>query len=219
MKIKLFKTRDGSSTLYVPDLNEYYHSIHGAIQESMHVFINAGLKQFTQEQLSIFEMGFGTGLNCILSYLYSDAQHINYTAIEKYPLASTIIDSLAYTEKLNLNNTQTEFFRQIHEVPWNESIILNKKLKLTKIKEDIKRYKHQDSYDLIYFDAFAPFAQPDLWTTDVFSVLYSQLHKNGILVTYCAKGEVRRNMQKVGFNVERLPGPPGKREMLRAKKI
>lgn len=218
MKREIRFTEDGSTTLYIPEMNENYHSIHGAIQESMHVFIQSGLYQKqSMEEIRIFEMGFGTGLNCFLSFLHSGKSRIWYTALEKYPLEQKLIEQLNFTEKIIKNNSIQDFFNSIHSIDWNNlPINVYESFSLQKCKGDILDYSTDKKFDLIYYDAFAPQFQPELWTQQVFRKMYSFLNPNGILVTYCAKGEVRRNMLKSGFQVERISGPPGKREMLRA---
>jgi tRNA U34 5-methylaminomethyl-2-thiouridine-forming methyltransferase MnmC len=218
LKREIRITDDGSTTLYVHDMNENYHSIHGAIQESMHVFIQSGLLQLTDKQdISIFEMGFGTGLNCFLTLLHAGKTNVQYTALEKYPLEDEIIKKLNYYEILRNIGSNEHLFHSVHSAPWNNiAIQINDKFFLQKCKEDLLDFTTDKTFDLIYFDAFAPQFQPELWTEDIFQKMFEFLGQNGILVTYCAKGQVRRNMIKSGFCVEKISGPPGKREMLRA---
>lgn len=218
MKREIRITEDGSTTLYVPEMNENYHSTHGAIQESMHVFIQSGLFQLVeQEELKIFEMGFGTGLNCFLTLLHAGKAKVQYVALEKYPLEEELIQQLNYHEVLKVDKLENHLYNTIQSASWNNtSIDMNKNFSLQKCKGDLLSYNSDKKFDLIYFDAFAPQFQPELWTVKVFKKMYESLHQNGILVTYCAKGEVRRNMINSGFHVERIAGPPGKREMLRA---
>jgi tRNA U34 5-methylaminomethyl-2-thiouridine-forming methyltransferase MnmC len=216
LKREIRITEDGSSTIFLPELNENYHSIHGAIQESMHVFIEAGLKQIPKKELSVFEVGFGTGLNCFLSFLYAEGKKIAYHAIEKFPVEDSLLSGLNYTNAFN--DEALSIFNEIHKIPWNAEVSITTDFSLLKIVGDINSYLPKSSYNLIYFDAFAPEVQPELWTLEVFQKMYAMLIPDGILVTYCAKGEVRRTMQSCGFSVERIPGPPGKREMLRARK-
>lgn len=207
-------TADGTVTLHVAHLNENYHSLNGAMQESMHVFIRNGLNFFpTMQPLSVFEVGFGTGLNCLLTKILSTAP-IVYHAIEIKPLPDSIIEKLNYAE----NPSDKNQFELIHAISWNEEKELSNNFKLKKIKGDLISFQPESKYDLIYFDAFSPVAQPEMWTKDIFSKMYSMLNPGGILVTYCAKGEVKRFMKEVGFEIEGLPGPPGKREMTRGKK-
>jgi len=213
------KTRDGSYTLYISDLNETYHSRFGAVQESQHVFIKSGLEFIKNKNLNILEIGFGTGLNVLLSVIYQQNNNypkkIFFDSIEKYPLTFKLVQDLNYTSDIK----QSKWFETIHNCHWNDYCeILKDKFYLRKINMDLLDFNPDKKYDLIYFDAFAPDKQPEMWTKDVFTKLYENMNKNGVLVTYSAKGSVRRTMQSVGFEVERIPGPPGKREMLRAIK-
>lgn len=219
MIVQTVATIDGTVTLYVPALNEHYHSVHGAMQESMHVFIRAGLLEAakTKKELQIFEMGFGTGLNALLTWRWAqmNALNIHYTSVEKFPLEKTVIDSLNYAEK-----DETVFFEQIHSAEWNIQSVIAGNFNLQKKLGDISEINFpQKSFDVIYFDAFAPRVQPELWTDEIFGKMFSLLNPAGILVTYCAKGEVKRSMKRAGFEVETLAGPPGKREMTRGRKI
>lgn len=216
MRREISITEDGSATIFVPELNEHYHSVHGAVQESKHVFIQMGFKALRGSNIRIFEFGFGTGLNSLLTLLAEPAKKIIYHAMELYPLKWSYVKGLGYTQFLNLTNDQEAAFKQIHEEKWGEETLITKNFSLKKINASILDYSFTEKYDLIYFDAFAPAVQPDLWSVKVFSKLYHAMEINGRLVTYCAKGEVRRNLQNVGFNVERMKGPPGKREMIRA---
>lgn len=215
---KIVATKDGSQTLYIPELNEHYHSANGAIQESMHVFINAGLNQFDGlDDINILEIGFGTGLNALLT-LKNAKLKTYYHTIEKYPLKSNEIDALKYTKTNEELEGLENVFNLIHASDWQKSVNILPDFTLFKENIALKNFNPETKFNLIYFDAFAPDIQPDLWGIDVFEKMFNCLKPAGILVTYCAKGQVRRNMQAVGFKVERLPGPPGKREMLRAIK-
>ncbi len=206
---------DNSPTLYLPELDEHYHSVYGAKSESEHVFIRAGLKQIHKPNIKILEIGFGTGLNALLSYLTarSDKIKLCYTGIEKYPLSPDIIEDLL-TEDI----PEKELFRQLHESPFDAKNTLSDFFSLTKIKTDLKDFKPSKIYDLIYFDAFAPDKQPELWTTEIFKRLFKACEKGGILVTYSAKGSVKQALRDAGFFVKRLPGPQGKRHMVQAIK-
>jgi len=212
-------TRDGSSTLYVERFDEHYHSTHGALQESLHVFIRNGLayKLQTQSSISILEVGFGTGLNALLTYLYSENAHIRYTGIEAYPLSSDQLAWLNYPDVLKQEGVQ-EIFHQLHQLPWNKNHQMDLHFELTKYNILLEDYQPEIRFDLIYFDAFAPDSQPELWTLEIFRQMYRCCEQEGALVTYSAKGDVRRAMVSAGFQVEKLPGPPGKREMMRALK-
>ena len=217
--MKLEQTADGSYTLYVPELDEHYHSIKGALTESQHIFIDMGLKHSSVNSPKILEIGLGTGLNCILTLLEAEEsqRHIHYTGIERYPLNEEIIRKLDYPSIIG--NKHEEKYLAIHQTPWEEDIHLSPWFTLHKIEGDFTHYTFENKYDIIYFDAFAPEKQPEMWEQSLFDNLYNVLNEGGILTTYCAKGIVRRMLQTAGFKVERLPGPPGgKREILRATK-
>ncbi len=219
---KIINTSDGSQTVQIPELNVTYHSIHGAVQESMHVFIEAGLRFKLQEAslktIFVFEMGFGTGLNALLTAL--EAQKVGtpvyYTAIELYPLTESEFSQLNYK---NIGNEADALFQKIHDCKWNEDVRISEYFTLKKVNTNLLNFSTGQLYDLIYYDAFAPSAQPELWSQVVFEKLHAILTDNGVLVTYCAKGDVRRAMLSAGFTVKKMPGPPGKREMLRAIKL
>lgn len=215
----LKRTADGTDTLFSAEMMETYHSVNGAAQESRHVFIEAGLQQIKQDAIKIFEVGFGTGLNALLTWEVAHQNHleIEYDAIEAFPISATIIETINYRELLH--EIIPDAFLKIHETGWNQQIELETKcFALKKIHANFTEYEFIKKYDLIYFDAFAPDKQPEMWEENLFQKIYNALNENGILVTYCAKGEVRRRLQRCGFTVERIPGPPGKREMLRASK-
>lgn len=212
------QTEDGSATLYVPELNEHYHSVKGARTESQHIFIDMGLKASAAPCPHILEAGFGTGLNALLTLQEAErtGRPVRYTGIELYPLAWTEVEALHYSDDPRL--------RLLHEAPWEEEVCLTPTFRLLKLRRDLTSWQADDERpplrcDVVYFDAFAPEKQPALWTPAVFRNLYRYLTPGGILTTYCAKGAVRRLMQDIGFRMERLPGPPGgKREILRATK-
>ncbi|MDE3236921.1 MAG: tRNA (5-methylaminomethyl-2-thiouridine)(34)-methyltransferase MnmD [Bacteroidota bacterium] len=218
MKRELQLTFDGSHTIFIPSSGVTYHSKHGAIQESLHVFIEAGLMPVMQHQkeIHVFEMGFGTGLNTLLTLQAATKQQkkVEYTAVELYPLTKEEYEALNYGATLQLQNE----LEQIHTIPWERMEKINPFFSLYKTQTALQNFHSTQLFDVIYYDAFAPSAQPELWTKDIFSQLFSLLKDNGLLVTYCSKGEVRRAMQAVGFNVSKLPGAPGKREMLKAIK-
>jgi len=211
-------TTDGSKTLFVPELNEHYHSTFGAVQESMHVFINAGLKQINKTEIRIFEMGFGTGLNVLLTYLYSKEFQIEYHSMELFPVDVELAMGMGFEDFLQLSPKDIEKFRLMHTCTWNIGSEITPGFNLKKINASFKESKIENGYDLIYYDAFAPSVQPELWTYELFDKLYQSMNSDAVLVTYCAKGDVRRAMQLCGFIVERIPGPPGKLHMLRAVK-
>lgn len=219
MKRRIITTSDGSKTIHLEDWNEQYHSKHGAIQEAYHVFIEHGLNRFHNQDVSLLEIGFGTGLNALISLIEAKkiGLRLNYVGVEAYPVTEKEIKGLNYIESLEVKNFK-DTFSLMHSSDWNKSIEIDSHFKLTKQKKDFSAICDIDLFNLIYFDAFGARVQPELWTVSVFQRMYTALKSNGILVTYSAKGSVRRAMQEVGFVVERLPGPPGKREMLRAIK-
>lgn len=219
MERKIIITEDGSSTIHLPEWDEHYHSVHGAIQEAKHVFIKSGLSLFSERELSILEIGFGTGLNSFITFLEAKKLNliVDYVGIEAYPIVSEEIEKLNYVSELDAIEF-TEVFAEMHQQEWEVKNKISTSFSLTKRNQFFTEINDQNKFNLIYFDAFGAQVQPELWTEDIFKLMYSALKKEGILVTYSAKGSVRRAMQSVGFTVERLPGPPGKREMLRGKK-
>lgn len=217
--MEIEKTADGSYTLFVPELDEHYHSVKGALTESEHIFINMGLKHSSATTPRILEIGFGTGLNAFLTSLEAqkEKRNIFYTTIEKYPLDMETIKRLDYPELIAPE--ESELFYSIHSVAWNSPQTVSEYFTIEKVEGDFTEYHFKKGYDIIYFDAFAPEKQPEMWSQELFDNLYEVLNDNGILTTYCAKGVVRRMLQKAGFTVERLAGPPGgKREILRGIK-
>jgi tRNA U34 5-methylaminomethyl-2-thiouridine-forming methyltransferase MnmC len=216
---QIITTSDGSHTIYVPELDEHYHSVHGAAQESTIIFIKSGFDFCKADPISILEVGFGTGLNALLTAIKSieGKRVVNYTSIENHPLDNKIISFLNYPEFAGENGR--EIFHLIHSSPWNTSVNICKNFNLHKIEADFTEKPLSGKYDLIYFDAFGPDKQPEMWTRGMFSEISAVTNKKGILVTYSAKGEVKRNLKECGFEVTLLPGPPGKRQMIRAVKI
>lgn len=220
MERKIIKTSDGSSSVYLPEWDENYHSKHGAIQEAYHVFIKNGLDLFEDgSRLSILEMGYGTGLNCFISYLEAVKRKVkvDYIGLEGYPLDVDIIKNLNHLEQLHAEEA-TEVYSRIISSKWGKKVEIDQSFKLTKLEIMFEDFEEHQIANLIYFDAFGARVQPELWTETMFKKMYEALVGGGVLVTYAAKGSVRRAMQAVGFEVERLPGPPGKREMLRGRK-
>lgn len=220
MKREIKITADGSTTIHLPDWDESYHSTHGAIQEAKHVFIKHGFDTQSKEDLAILEIGFGTGLNCFITYLENLKKNttISYIGVEAYPVTNIELQSLNYISELKAEQ-ERQVFEKIHAVDWGKEERIAKNFSLVKRQEFFKDIDDKNTFDIIYFDAFGPRHQPELWTETIFKKMLEALKPAGILVTYSAKGAVRRAMQEVGFAVERLPGPPGKREMLRAKKV
>lgn len=216
MQHSLIITSDGSHTIYVPELDEHYHSVHGAIQESQHIFINNGLKYLTGRHINIFEVGFGTGLNALLTAIESreTGKIINYTSIEKFPLDLYMVENLNYSSLAG----GEDIFSRLHSAPWNLRTTLFGNFTLEKIQGDILQYSPEGNYDLIYFDAFGPDKQPEMWDIGIFSKIAEVTQRGGVLVTYSAKGQVKRDLRSCGFEVQLLPGPPGKRQVIRAVK-
>lgn len=217
--MELERTADGSYTLYVPELDEHYHSVKGALTESQHIFIEMGLKHSSAPEPRILEIGLGTGLNAFLTLIAAEEMQrkVHYTGIERYPLAEETLRQLDYPGIIGKKHE--EDYYAIHQAPWEKETNLSPWFTLHKIEGDFTRHTFQKGYDIIYFDAFAPEKQPEMWEQALFNTLYNVLNEGGILTTYCAKGIVRRMLQTAGFTVERLPGPPGgKREILRATK-
>lgn len=203
----------------MPEWNEQYHSKHGAIQEAKHVFIKNGLDLFQNGKVNLLEIGFGTGLNAFITFLEAQKRNleIEYTGVEAYPVALEEVKELNYVELLE-ENEQADFFDKMHAVAWESRVEISEKFSLLKREQFFKDINDEAAFNLIYFDAFGARVQPELWSEEIFVSMYKALKPEGVLVTYSAKGSVRRAMQAVGFEVERLPGPPGKREMLRAIK-
>jgi len=220
MQRKLILTGDGSHTISMPELNVAYHSIHGAIQESKHVFIEAGLKSLLPVEgtaLNVFEMGFGTGLNALLTIIESERlqRKIYYETVEQFPVGNGEVRSLNYCEQLDREDLQP-IFEQLHSCEWEKKVNITENFGFNKSRTNLLNLETSETFELIYFDAFAPNVQPELWTNEIFEKMFAMLEPGGILVTYCSKGDVRRAMQAAGFIVEKLPGPRGKREMTRA---
>lgn len=214
---KLILTEDGSHTIYIPDLKESYHSVKGAIKESRHVFIEAGFMQVPGDIVNIFELGFGTGLNALLTYDIAkrSKRKVVYHTVEKYPLSEIHVRDLNYPNQLGKDTG--DIFLRLHEIPWEKEVEISDFFVLKKINADFKKYNFTSSYNLVYFDAFAPEVQPDMWQKGIFGKIFQSMRPGGILTTYSSKGAVRRTMKSVGFIVEKLPGPPGKWEMVRAR--
>lgn len=220
MKREIIQTLDGSTTIHLQEWDECYHSKHGAIQEAQHVFIKNGLSLFENQSVSILEIGFGTGLNAFITFLESKKMHqnIDYVGVEGYPVSADEVLSMNYVTELNAEN-ESSIFERMHESDWGEKIVLRDDFYLTKRKQFFDEIDDLEKFDLIYFDAFGYRVQPELWSTAIFKKMYDALKPKGKLVTYAARGVVKRSMVEVGFTVEKLQGPPGKREMFRASKI
>jgi tRNA U34 5-methylaminomethyl-2-thiouridine-forming methyltransferase MnmC len=219
LKREIIKTKDGSHTIFMPEWNESYHSKNGAIQEAKHVFIQTGLSLFKDKEVTIMEIGFGTGLNAFITFLESKLvnQKINYVGVEAYPVDLKEIEMLNYIEELNANSDEL-VFNSMHTSKWEEKFEVSSIFNLTKRKQFFQDIKDIDTFDLVYFDAFGFALQPELWSEEIFQTMYKAMKNNSILVTYACRTPIRKAMLTAGFKVEKLPGAPGKREMLRATK-
>jgi tRNA U34 5-methylaminomethyl-2-thiouridine-forming methyltransferase MnmC len=221
--IQLIKTDDGSSSLLNLALQETYHSRHGAIQESTHVFIKNGLQFFTKKNhvpVSVFEVGFGTGLNALLSLMFSEQNKINveYTSLEPFPIEWEIARLLNYSGQLT--NNLDQYFAPLHQSPWSDKVKISEYFWLRKEKIALQDFNLlHDQFEVIFFDAFAPSKQPEMWALPIMKKIVDALKTGGLMVTYCAKGQLKRDLKSLGMKVESLPGPPGKREMIRAMKL
>ncbi len=220
MKREIIKTEDGSTTIHLPDWNESYHSKHGAIQEAYHVFIKNGLSLFNGKSVAVLEIGFGTGLNAFITYLEAKKtnQDVDYVGVEAYPVQVEEALQMNYISELNASD-ESEIFNLLHQSSWEEKQLISDNFSLIKRKQLFQDITDENAFDLIYFDAFGFRVQPELWSLEIFQKMYNSLKKNGVIVTYACRGSIKRAMIECGFNVEKLPGAPGKREMLRATKI
>jgi len=206
-------TADGSPTLFLPEMDEHYHSVHGAVQESRHVYIEAGFNQCFKNPVHVLELGMGAGLNVLLTAMEAERRgvQVRYTALEKYPLPEEIVGKLHYFAEKN------EWFQKIHSMEWEKAATLTPFFTLQKICTDFRDFSFSEKYDVVYYDAFAPDKQAEVWSQELFDHLFRAMHPAGFLTTYCAKGHIRRMMQQAGFVVERIAGAAGKREMLRGR--
>lgn len=219
--MEIQKTKDGSHTLVSKKFGELYHSHNGSIQEAVHIFIQYGLAEFSKEKISVFEMGFGSGLNAILSYYYAQKKNIqiNYTTIEAFPIDIETSKILNYNQFIKEPNFDKDF-NQIHLAAWNKEIKISKYFSINKIENKIENLAIENlkKVDIIFYDAFAPSAQANLWEKEVLTKMFNLLKPEGFLITYCAKGVFKRTLKEIGFRIEALPGPIGKREITRAWK-
>ena len=225
MKKEIIVTADGSDSIFIPDMDVTYHSSHGAIQESMHVFIEAGLRYISTDKkkpgtISLLEMGLGTGLNALLTLAEAGKkqQKIYYETIELYPLDANIFTSLNYCEQLGRPDLQP-LFELIHTCNWDTTIAITPYFDFKKKQINLEEFSTNQLFNIVYFDAFSPEKQPSLWTVDVFKKLYGIMQADALLTTYCSKSIVRKAMTEAGLKVEKIPGPPHKREMVRALKL
>ena len=217
--LKIISTSDGSNTLYVPELDEHYHSTFGAVRESKHVFIEAGYKSVACNPVKIFELGFGTGLNALLTLLESinDKRLVDYVSVEKYPLPESVYKKLNYSTLFPGN--EGSYFDLLHECRWGIPCSISNNFSLLKIEHDLREADIEMIFDIVYYDAFAPDKQPEMWSYDVLSKVTSLIKPEGVFVTYSAKGQLKRDLRKLGFSVKNPEGPPGKRHITRAVKI
>lgn len=218
-KIELRQTADGSNTLYLPELDETYHSNHGAVQEALHVFIEYGLTFVAEDKksISVFEMGFGTGLNALLTAQWAEKHQrkMEYIGIELHPISEEIWRQMDYVQE----KSEVELYAKIMSAAWEDHQEINPYFQLKKIEKDVLQLERQEQVDLVYYDAFGPRAQSEMWEIPVLTKMYELLKPGGVFVTYCAQGQMKRNLKSLGFELTELPGPPGKRVMTRATKI
>lgn len=215
MKRELRETADGSMTIYLAEMDEHYHSYHGALQEAIHVFIENGIQRFPKKDtISVFELGLGTGLNALLTALWAteNNQKVNYFGLEAFPVEAELNIQMNY-QNLISNDLATEYFTKIIEADWEKSIVISDKFQIQKVEETIQNLSITNQFDVIFFDAFGPRAQEEMWEISVLQKTVQLLNSGGLFVTYCAKGQLKRDLKVLGLKVEALPGPPGKREM------
>jgi len=222
-QLKLIITDDGSSSIFVPEIGEHYHSTFGALQESEHVYITTGFHSLpdTLTSIHILEVGFGSGLNALLTYYEAEKKQLKiyYTGIEAFPLPKDIYQKINYPELLNKASCQ-KVFLSLHDSAWDEPQNISDDFMLFKVYAKLQEFEFENnSFDLVYFDAFSPESQPEMWSFEIFEKIYKAMKSDGLLVTYCVKGIVKQRLRKAGFSIEKLPGPTGKREILRARKI
>jgi tRNA U34 5-methylaminomethyl-2-thiouridine-forming methyltransferase MnmC len=220
VKRQFIKTADGSTSIYLEEMDEHYHSIHGAIAESNHIFIENGLlSKAGNNEISVFEVGMGTGLNVMTTLKAAEENNlnVNYKTVEAFPIKLSELGNINFSDLLSMENS---IFLKLHAVPWEEENNLTERFKLTKFESKLDGLRLDEAqFDVVYFDAFAPEKQEEMWSESIFTKLFKALKPEGILVTYCVKGSIRRRLQSVGFTVEKLKGPEGgKREMCRARK-
>ena len=219
MEKRIIQTGDGSKSIELMGLEETYHSRHGAWQESQHVFIQQGLTHFSGNVIKVLEMGFGTGLNAIQALLFAEQKNLflEYSSLEAFPIEEGIWKELDY-ESLLPERRHGDYWRKMHQIKAENWENMGDHCRFIKYHRDIRNFLPADAPDVVFYDAFGPRVQPELWEVKIFERLFAKMSDGGVLTTYCAKGQVRRDLQAVGFEVQRLPGPPGKREMLRAIK-
>lgn len=219
MKREIIITSDGSTSIHLPEWEESYHSKHGAIQEAQHVFIKNGLSLCKGQSVSVLEIGFGTGLNAYITFLESQKsnQQIDYVGVEGFPISSEEVLQMNYVNQLNANQFESEF-KIMHASDWEKNVTISETFRLTKRKQLFNEVNDKNQFDIIYFDVFGYRVQPELWSVEIFTKMFEALKTGGILVTYACRGPIKNAMKKAGFQIEKLAGPPGKREMLRGWK-
>ncbi|HBI01557.1 MAG TPA: tRNA (5-methylaminomethyl-2-thiouridine)(34)-methyltransferase MnmD [Flavobacterium sp.] len=219
MKREIIITSDGSTSIHLPEWDESYHSKHGAIQEAQHVFIKNGLSLCKRQSVSVLEIGFGTGLNAFITFLESQKsnQNIDYVGVEGFPISAEEVLQMNYVNQLNANQFELEF-KKMHQSDWEENVTISEHFRLTKRKQLFNDINDKNQFDIIYFDAFGYRVQPELWSVEIFIIMFEALKEGGILVTYACRGPIKNAMKEAGFQIEKLSGPPGKREMLRGWK-
>ena len=219
MKREIIITSDGSTSIHLPEWEESYHSKHGAIQEAQHVFIKNGLSLCKGQSVSVLEIGFGTGLNAFITFLESQKsnQNIDYVGVEGFPISAEEVLQMNYVNQLNANQFELEF-KKMHQSDWEENVTISEHFRLTKRKQLFNEINYKNQFDIIYFDAFGYRVQPELWSVEIFTKMFEALKEGGILVTYACRGPIKNTMKEAGFQIEKLAGPPGKREMLRGWK-
>lgn len=219
MKREIIITSDGSTSIHLPEWEESYHSKHGAIQEAQHVFIKNGLSLCKGQSVSVLEIGFGTGLNAFITFLESQKnnQKIDYVGVEGFPISLEEISQMNYVNQLNSNQFESEF-KRMHTSDWEKNVTISDTFRLTKRKQLFNEINDKNQFDIIYFDAFGYRVQPELWSVDIFTKMFEALKERGILITYACRGPIKNAMKEAGFKIEKLAGPPGKREMLRGWK-
>lgn len=216
-RFEVVMTKDGSKTLFLTKREVYYHSIHGAVSEAKHVYIEHGLRNINKSSLNILEMGFGTALNALVTFVESSKANlkINYLSVDNYPINYELVKQLDYPFFLSSQDYES-LFKRMHCSDWNQETAISPNFNLFKFKSSIETLSIDRKIDLVYYDAFAPKANYNLWSVEIFKNLSRYLNDSAILVTYCANGQVKRNLKAAGFSLETLKGPPGKREMIRA---
>ena len=219
MKPQIVPTLDGSHTLYLSEIDEHYHSTNGAVDESLHVFIRSGFDYCQNPEPVVFEVGFGTGLNALLTALRSAEKRIKttYITIEKYPLDNSVLSALNYPALAGSGDDT--LFGSIHQSNWSEMVAITDWFEILKMEADLQTFEPSFHADIIYFDAFAPEVQKELWSKGIFFKIADMMNKGAVLSTYSAKGQVRRNLISAGLQVKRIPGPPGKREITVASRL